>query len=201
MPRPTKNKPDPKRRGRLKMLLVAALCALPVIASYFAYYVWQPTGHVNYGELVELHPLPDIALKQLDGEPFRLGSLKGKWVLLSIDSGVCATACQDKLLMMRQLRLMQGRDMERIERAFLITDDKPLTTLLLREFDGTRMVRVTPAEASALLQALPAADSPEDHIYLADPYGNVMLRFPPHPDPNRAKKDLERLFRAQGTSP
>ena len=27
--------------GRLKMLLVLAICAAPVIASYFTYYVWR----------------------------------------------------------------------------------------------------------------------------------------------------------------
>jgi hypothetical protein len=178
------------------MLAIAALCAAPVIASYLAFYVWQPAGRTNYGDLLEVRPLPDRTLSHLDGRPFRFADLKGKWVMLMLDSGACAQACEDRLLMMRQTRLMQGKDAERIERVFLITDEAPLSTLLLREFDGTRMIR-----AGAVGQAFPAPGSSSDHIYLADPRGNLMLRFPKEPDPGRVKKDIERLLRAQGASP
>ena len=34
-----------------------------------------------------------------------------------------------------------------------------------------------------------------DHIYLVDPLGNLMLRFPKDADPNRMKKDIERLLK------
>ena len=35
------------------MLLVLLVCAAPVIASYFTYYVVRPEGRRNYGELIE----------------------------------------------------------------------------------------------------------------------------------------------------
>jgi hypothetical protein len=178
------------------MLVIAALCAAPVIASYLAFYVWQPVGRINYGDLLELRPLPESRLSHLDGRRFRFADLRGKWLLLTLDSGACAKACEDRLFMMRQTRLMQGKDAERIERVFLITDETPLPTMLLREYDGTRMIR-----AGAIQDAFPASASRGGHIYLADPGGNLMLRFPQDPDPNRMKKDLERLLRAQGASP
>jgi hypothetical protein len=186
--------------GRFKMLLIAALCAAPVVAAYLAYNYWPPAGRVNYGDLITLQSLPGTTLKQLDGKPFRFSDAKGKWLMISIDPASCAKACEDKLFLMRQLRLMQGRDMDRIERVFLITDEAPLTTLLIREYEDMRMLRV-PANADgvALLQAFPAADSPNNHIYLADPQGRLMMRFPDHPDPKRMKKDLEILFKAQGS--
>ncbi|MDP3715723.1 MAG: cytochrome C oxidase subunit I, partial [Burkholderiales bacterium] len=34
-----------------------------------------------------------------------------------------------------------------------------------------------------------------DHIYLVDPLGNVVLRYPRDADPTRIKKDLQRLLR------
>jgi hypothetical protein len=40
-------------RGRWKMLAVMLMCAAPVIASYFTYYVVRPEGRRSYGELVE----------------------------------------------------------------------------------------------------------------------------------------------------
>ena len=174
------------------MLIVAALCAAPVIASYLAFYVWPPQGRVNYGDLLEARPLPELPLRHLDGREFRLSELRGKWIMLTADAGECGVACETKLLTMRQVRLTQGREMGRIERVFLITDDAPLSTMLLREFDGTRMVR---AAGSPLLGALPAEGERADHIFLVDPLGNLMLRFPKDADPNRMKKDIERLLK------
>ena len=59
------------RSGRLKMLLVLAVCAAPVIASYVSFYFLKPEGRTNYGTLVEVKPLPAAALTLLDGKPFR----------------------------------------------------------------------------------------------------------------------------------
>ena len=41
------------RVGRLRMLLVMLVCAAPVIASYFTYYVVRPEGRRSQGELIE----------------------------------------------------------------------------------------------------------------------------------------------------
>jgi hypothetical protein len=99
------------------------LAAAPVAASYLIYYFWPPTRTVNYGELIEPRPLPDPQLALADGTAFRLSRLRGRWVLVSLDSGRCDERCDRKLLYMRQLRLTQGKDMERVERAWLISDD------------------------------------------------------------------------------
>jgi hypothetical protein len=41
------------------MLAVLLVCAAPVIASYFTYYVVRPEGRRNYGELIDpQRPLP-----------------------------------------------------------------------------------------------------------------------------------------------
>ena len=48
----------------------------------------------------------------------------------------------------------------------------------------------------ALVDKLPAVSSVRDHIYLVDPLGNVMMRYPRDADPSRMKKDLARLLRA-----
>ena len=38
--------------GRLKMLLVLAVCAAPVVASYVTYFVIRPQTRSNYAELI-----------------------------------------------------------------------------------------------------------------------------------------------------
>jgi hypothetical protein len=42
----------------------------------------------------------------------------------------------------------------------------------------------------------------QDHLYVVDPMGNWMMRFPAHMDVNsasKAKRDLERLLRASAS--
>jgi cytochrome oxidase Cu insertion factor (SCO1/SenC/PrrC family) len=174
------------------MLLIAALCLAPFVAAWIAYYFMQPGPAGNYGELIPARPLADPPLRHLDGRAFRLSELKGKWIMLQLDRADCAQACRAKLYGMRQVRLAQGREMERIERVWLILDDAPLDTVLMREYDGTRMLR---AGGSSMLGEFPAAGGVNEHIYLIDPLGNLMLRFPRNADPDRIRKDLARLLR------
>jgi cytochrome oxidase Cu insertion factor (SCO1/SenC/PrrC family) len=167
---------EDRRRGRRIALVILALCAAPTIAAWLAYVLWQPQRRLNHGELIEARIISDPELRRLDGSPFRLSQLHGRWVLLQIDSGACAEACEKKLLYMRQARLAQGKDAERIERMWLLSDAAPPDGRFLAEF--------------------PAARSPSGHIYLLDPLGNLMLRFPSDPDPQRMVEDLARLLRA-----
>lgn len=184
---------DPgRRRGRRLALAILAVCAAPFVAAWFAYFVWQPQSRMNYGELIETRPLIDPELHRLDGAPFRLSQLRGKWVLLQLDSGACADACRRKLLYMRQLRLAQGGEMERIERVWLVTDRAAPDISLLHDYDGAYVVR---AAGSPIVAEFPAARSASDHIYIVDPLGNLMLRFPKDPEPGRMLQDLARLLK------
>ncbi|MGH8809006.1 MAG: SCO family protein, partial [Noviherbaspirillum sp.] len=135
-----------QRKGRWKLFAVIAICASPLIASYLTYYVIKPEGRTNYGALIDprAHPMPPLGTSTLDGKPSTLDAFKGKWILLQVGEAECPDACRKRLHDMRQLRLAQGKDMDRIERVWLVTDDKPLETLLMREYDGTHMLRVQP---------------------------------------------------------
>jgi cytochrome oxidase Cu insertion factor (SCO1/SenC/PrrC family) len=184
--------------GRWKLFAVIAVCAAPVIASYLTYYVIKPSGRTNYGDFIEsaLHSIPtDLATTSLDGKPMPLNGLEGKWIMLQVDSGNCAEPCRTKLYDMRQLRLTQGRERDRIERVWLITDDTPLDTVLMREYDGTRMLRANAAAVAKWLPTAPGATD-VDHLYLIDPLGRLMMRFPKNANPNKIKKDLGRVLAA-----
>ena len=179
--------------GRIKLLLLFLVCATPVIASYVTFYFFRPDGRVNYGTLVEpVKPVPDMPLSMLDGKPYRLSEFRGKWILLTFDGGACAAECTDKLFKMRQLRTMQGKERDRLERAWIITDDVPLKIQIIREYDGTRMLR---AGSSPLANTFPADGMRADHIYLIDPLGNLVLRYPKGADPMKMSKDLSRLLK------
>ncbi|MBI3285194.1 MAG: cytochrome C oxidase subunit I [Burkholderiales bacterium] len=180
-------------------MLVLAVCAAPMIFSYLAYYLIKPSGRTNYGAILDprLYPMPQLNAHLLGQEEKtqELDAYSGKWIMLQIDGGACPDACRKKLYDMRQLRLAQGKEMERIERVWLLTDEQPVATMLLREVDGTHVLRVAPA---ALKNWLPTEDGSQisEHIYLIDPRGNLMMRFPKDADPNKIKKDLGKLLRA-----
>jgi len=185
--------PPDKGGSRVSLWLIIALTVAPVAASYLLYYFWTPARTVNHGELIEPRQLPDVQLALADGSPFRLSQLRGKWVLVMVDSGRCDANCDRKLLYMRQLRLTQGKDMERVERAWLISDDVAPRAEAVAPYQGTWQVRAGGAE---LLKLFPAPGKASEHIYLVDPLGNLMMRFPRDPDPRRMIKDLQRLLRA-----
>jgi len=174
------------------MLAIAALCLAPFIAAVAAYFYWQPQGGMNYGELVPPRRLIDPPLRHLDQRAFRLSELRGRWILLQLDASDCAEACRAKMYNMRQVRLAQGREMDRVERVWLILDEAPLETQLMREYDGTRMLR---AADSPLIAEFPPVGGARDHVYVIDPLGNLMLRFPRNADPGRMHKDLARLLK------
>jgi hypothetical protein len=171
---------------------VFGLCAAPVTASFIAYYWLQPSAHVNYGELIAPHALPDAGLATIDGRPFRWSDLDRAWVLLVADGAACDERCRMKLVYTRQVRLAQGRESERIERVWLLTDNGTPNAALLADQPGLRVVRAARSEA---LRALPAPNGVAAHVYVVDPLGNLMMRFPENPDPRRILKDVSRLLR------
>lgn len=190
--------PAAPRRSHRALWLLLLVCVAPVLASYFFYYLMPPAGRTNYGELIEpQRPLPALTLHQLDGQAFDRARWSGKWVMLVTGGGACDAACEQRLYAMRQVRATTGKDRDRIERVWLVTDSAPLSTVLMREHDGTHLLRAQPQELANWL-ALPA-DAPApaaDHIWLIDPLGNLMLRWPRDADPNRMKKDIAKLLKA-----
>ena len=205
LPSPEGAAQDDARRtvsGRWKMLAVLLVCAAPVIASYFTYYVVRPEGRRNFGELIEpQRPVPAIAATTLKGEPTALNALKGQWLLITVAGGACNATCENHLYLQRQLRESLGKDKDRMDRVWLVTDGAPVRETLLPALSDGVVLRV---DADALAQWLqPAAGQPlASHLYVVDPMGHFMMRFPAGLDREgaaHAKRDLERLMRASAS--
>jgi cytochrome oxidase Cu insertion factor (SCO1/SenC/PrrC family) len=173
------------KRGRVKLALLALFFLLPVGASYLIWWLdLVPGATGNYGTLLRPQPVVLPAA----------GELKGKWVLVQFDSGACAAACERKLYFMRQVRRAQGKEMQRVARLWLLTDAAQPAPELLKAIEGT--VVAPRGGIDAANGAFPAEGSVTDHIYLVDPLGNLMMRFPRDPEPSRVIKDIQRLLRA-----
>lgn len=178
---------------RSKFLLMVGVFAAPVVAAYLAFFGWRPAGHTNYGELLAITPLQQTAGRALDGTPFDLVALHGKWVMVHVGEASCDVACARQLYLMRQIRVAQGKEQSRIERLWVLTDGGIPDAALLQAHSGLHVWR--PADADFVGQ-FPAAQDRFAHIYLIDPLGNLMLRFPAQPDAKRMMKDFKLLLKA-----
>jgi hypothetical protein len=190
------------RTGRLKMLAVALVCAAPVVASYFTYYVVRPDSRRSHGELIEpQRALPDVTATDLAGNPVPLASLKGQWLLVSVASGACDAACEKHLYLQRQLREGLGKDKGRLDWVWLVSDGTPVRPQLRAALQQATVLRVDPQVLSQWLAPAPGQALP-GHLYVVDPLGHWMMRFPAGADVGTAPKvrrDLERLLRASAS--
>jgi len=155
----------PSPRSRTPLVLIILISLAPVLAAVLAYFnpEWRPEGSVAYGTLIEpQRPIPaSTALKAttLDGKPFDVASLKGKWLLIAADGGDCQDACARKLFILRNSHASQGKNVDRLARVWFITDDAPVPERVLEAYKGTVMLRVQPEQLKAFLLAESASVS------------------------------------------
>ena len=90
---------------------------------------------------------------------------------------------------------MLGRDKDRVDRVWLVSDNSPVRAELLPALEQAWVLRSPVQGISQWLK--PEAGQPVTaHLYLVDPRGDWMMRFPAAADPAKIKKDLLRLMKA-----
>ena len=190
---------DRTRSGRWKMLLILIICLAPVLASYFTFYVVRPEGRRNFGELITpQRALPDLKGTLLDGRPVALRTLKDQWLLVSVAPAACDEQCARHLYFQRQLREGLGKEKQRLDWVWLVSDAAPVADALRPALSDATVIRIDAKELATWLEP-EAGKTLQDHLYVVDPLGTWMMRFPPHLDAQSAAKvrrDLDRLLRA-----
>lgn len=188
--------------GRWKMIAVMLMCAAPVIASYFTYYVIRPEGRSVYGVLIDpQRELPKLAATDRNGAPVDIATLKGQWLLVAVADAACDALCEQQLYLQRQLRESLGREKDRMDRVWLVSDAAPVPERLNNGLHGATVLRV-PADQLAKWLAPVSGHALAEHLYVVDPMGNWMMRFPARMDAagaSRAKRDIDRLLRASSS--
>jgi len=194
-------------RGRWLMVVVLLVCAAPVVASYFTYFVLRPQARTNYSELiVPARSLPaSLPLADLANRPVTPLSLRGQWLVVVVAGGACDGGCERHLWLQRQLHEALGAEKDRVDKLWLIDDGSAPRRETLAAIAATDDARGVFAPATVLRTdrvalsrwLVPAPDrSLEDHLYLVDPRGDWMMRVPVDADPARLKRDLDKLLRA-----
>jgi len=171
-----------KLGSRAKLLLMMALFASPALAAWMTYAWWQPERFTNYGTLLEPRALDLPALQDEAGKTQAWSGLRGKWVLLVAAPKDCDARCAHDSYLSRQVRIAQGRDQDRIERVLAATVQEAGWP----HPDGAYRTTLAPLPA-------PLADG---GLFLVDPQGRLMMRFPPQADGERVIRDMKQLLRA-----
>ncbi len=180
-----------QKSNRRKLLLLLALMSAPVIVSYVLYFTEYRPKSTHYGDLIPIVKVTGIGVNQNDNTILRMKDLHGKWTLVMVDSGQCDETCINKLYFMRQVRLVQGKEKHRIERLWLINDEVRPDDELIKQYEGTYFVS---AKDSEILGYIETQETQTKHIYLIDPIGNLMMRFPEDVDGTKMGHDLKRLL-------
>ena len=195
---------DAKRTsmGRFNMLLVLLACAAPVVASYITYYWVRPEARRNFGELIQpTRAIPTIEAVRLDGNKMMLTDLKGQWLLVSVAGAACDASCQQHLYLQRQILVGLGKERPRTEWVWFVNDKAEIPNPLLPALEEATVLRIDPKALAQWLQ--PEANKKlEDHLYMVDPMGEWMMRFPAQLNTEgalKAKRDMERLLRASAS--
>jgi len=99
------------------------------------------------------------------------------------------------------MRESLGKDKDRLDWVWLVTDTGSPPAEIQ---PGLRQATVLRVDAEALSRWLEPAPGHgiSEHLYVVDPMGNWMMRFPAAMDTAaaaKAKKDLERLMRASAS--
>ena len=118
-----------------------------------------------------------------------------------VGPAACGTACEKRLFAQRQLREMLGRERDRLDKVWLITDGAQPAPPLLAAMKATPEVTLLrwPQADLARWLAPEAGQALEDHLYLIDPMGEWMMRFPVNFDPAKVKRDIDRVMRASSS--
>lgn len=196
-----------KPRSMWPLYAIVLMSLAPVVAAVLAYFAPQmglrPEGHTNYGRLLDpQRPMPsaqELPLATLNGEPFDLTSLRGKWVLVSADTAACPESCVRKLFTLRNSHASQGKNVDRLTRVWFVTDAAPVPQQVLDAYVGTHMLRADPNALAAFLAAERSGEEALEalgaHMWIIDPLGNLMMEFPPDADPIEVRDDIIKLLK------
>lgn len=160
-----------RRRARRMLSWLLCLSAAPIAVSTFLYYVAPPKGGASYGELIA-RPLPVTVAP-------------GQWALAVWSPAPCDAGCGLRLDDARRLQSAQGEAASRLDVVWLYPPGRQAGA-------GAVHAVALPAEA---LTGLASGLRPQDDLYLIDPHGNLVLRYPAGFDPRRVLQEIGRVMK------
>jgi cytochrome oxidase Cu insertion factor (SCO1/SenC/PrrC family) len=189
-----------RKPSYLPLWILIAVTGLPVAMAwlYYAFYDYLPHGGANHGNLISpVRQIERFDLVSLSGQPYNAGALRGKWTLLTVGSSACDEPCEKNMYLIRQIRLATDKNRERVQRMFILDDDRHLEEFLSK-LAGYEGMAVATGDRNTLDAFYALLDDGKgqvlDRIYIIDPLGNYMMSYPTGMNPELVLKDLKRLL-------
>jgi len=187
-------------RSRIKLLLIFSLFLVPLLVASLWYYglstAFSPRGKTNYSPLISpIVTITPFSDKLSDGNTFTLNSVKHIWTIVHFNDVQCLDHCQKSLYNTRQTRIAVGKDANRIQRVFLITNEN-LGKKVVSEHADLLVIPNPNSELLAQIRSISIREKsgPNDAIMI-DPLGNAMMLIPVELNPSLLLQDLRRLLK------
>lgn len=180
--------------------LIVLVCVSPILLSNLLYY-WMPLSIEadTHGELLpQAIPLEDFSASEvIAAERFDRSSLQGDWRLLIVENlNDCNQACEAEIVQMRQLRLALGEDLQRVQNTIVLTE--PMNSTAKEKFLPAIPHFDILEDADALIAQIQSGFGIEPYkggVFLIDPNGNLVMRYPLGDGPEGKTEDLRHLLK------
>lgn len=194
---------NPAKKNRVIILALVLLFFGPLaVAPFIVHHLEQerPSATKNQGVLVDpAVPLTEFALQDRNSRAYGLEELRGKWSVVYF-AGACDARCAETLYAMRQSRLAQGKELERVQLVHIPLGGEVAAELaaLLPEHPQLVVLTGRPRDVESVWHQFtrvdPLAEADRSDMYIVDPLGNLMMSYPSTFTPKQLIKDLQRLL-------
>lgn len=175
--------------SRVQLLVILLTPIIVVVSSTLLYFsgILMPDERSNNGILLTpVLSVTDFGLPEVEITQDR------QWQVIQFSPN-CSEACLEKAIEQRQIHISLGKRQPRLQRVLLTETD--VTAALGEEFPLLKVDQLnTGALSSALLSRIPADVLADNPIFIADPFGNVMLYFTREHDYRAQISDIKKLL-------
>ena len=174
-------------RSRVSLVILAFIFIAPILFALivFKYRDLVPSETKNFGELVvPARPLPEFSLIRNNGDVFTLENMRRKWSYIYFVENHCDDDCKLNLLKMRNARLGQGAEAQRVH-YYLVFTAKPASpdeeAELAKEHTKLTVLYADRDKFQSLLNVFKTDDigrvDQAKRVHMIDPIGNYMMFY------------------------
>lgn len=186
------NKVANKANGRKILLGMAVIFILPFTVAKTMHLLNMHFASHSYGTLViPPKPLQFSALHDANGKMIASQQWLKKWSIVTIEAGNCAEPCQAQIHLLKQVNIALDKDAKRVRRVLIAPNSEKFNVLQKQYPD---LIILSGADA-ATMEFAAQFNGAAGSIYLVDPKGNLMMRYPSDAKPKGMLVDFKKLLK------
>ncbi len=166
--------------GKIKFLSIILVFLSPFILAYY-YFINDATssrGTTNYGTFLKEQVIIDANHKLSDEY----------WMIVQVIPENCDTKCQENTHMLRQINTALGKDMSRVKRIIIFEKNIQKNNVYIKNYPKVIVLENSEKIYNKLSKM-------EERIFVADPFGNIILGYKRDFVPKGLLKDLKKLLK------